>query len=137
MAPPEPRLQKGAICCGITRLPTVSIFFRALATVLLATTSLSAHPNHRATQAMEVSLVPSTQNPGTPSEVSITVEGAKRVMVSNGLPDHLTGRFPNADNPNGIRPQRHRFTLPVSPAVNERSHRWVAGPSASPSTGCS
>jgi hypothetical protein len=81
---------------------------------------LGAHPNHRATQAIEVALVASDQAPPGSSEVSITVEGDRRVIVANGLPDHRTGRFPNADNPNGIRAQRHRFTMPAEPVANEQ-----------------
>jgi hypothetical protein len=36
-------------------------------------------------------------------------------VVSNGIPDHAVGRFPNSGNPNRIRPQAHRFEMPVAP----------------------
>lgn len=38
-----------------------------------------------------------------PNRVSITTEGTHRVMRSNGIADHATGRFPNGSNPNEIR----------------------------------
>lgn len=49
--------------------------------------------------------------------VSITIEGDKRVITANGLPDHLTGRFPNSDNPNGIGAQHYCFTMPLRPVA--------------------
>ncbi|MBV9217149.1 MAG: YHYH protein [Acidobacteria bacterium] len=57
---------------------------------------------------------------------SITVEGDKRKLNGNGLPDHSTGTFPipqtddafNYDrNPNSIRQTEIVFTLPLVPAV--------------------
>lgn len=60
-------------------------------------------------------LVPANVPPPGPSRVSITTEGRLRVILSNGLPDHLVGRFPNRGNPNGIRPQSYVFDMPVDP----------------------
>ncbi len=37
------------------------------------------------------------------------------MIEANGLPDHATGRFPNAGNPNRIRAQSYRFTVPLRP----------------------
>lgn len=78
---------------------------------------LPAHPNHYATQKTTVASVPATEPPPGKSEVSITVEGDRRIITANGLPDHATGRFPNADNPNGISAQRYRFTIPTGPVA--------------------
>ncbi|MFI4854684.1 MAG: YHYH protein [Phycisphaerales bacterium JB065] len=50
-------------------------------------------------------------------EVSITIEGDKRVIRANGLPNHETGEFPNAGNPNALRPQSHVITLPLVPTI--------------------
>jgi len=47
--------------------------------------------------------------------VSITEEGNTRRIISNGIPDHETGRFPNRGNPNRIAPQQHRFSVPLEP----------------------
>src|SRR6185503_5619951 len=46
------------------------------------------------------------------SKVSITIEGDYRVIRANGLPDHITGEFPNRGNPNRIRPQNYTFRVP-------------------------
>ena len=82
--------------------------------------SLGAHPNHYATQQTSVEPIPATEPPPGKSEVSITIEGDKRVIVSNGLPDHTTGRFPNGDNPNSIRAQHYHFTIPLHPVANPK-----------------
>lgn len=49
------------------------------------------------------------------SRVSITEQGSIRRVRSNGIPDHLTGAFPNAHCPFGVRPQRYDFTMPAEP----------------------
>ena len=36
------------------------------------------------------------------ARVAITTEGGWRVIQSNGLPGHRTGRFPNAGNPHTV-----------------------------------
>jgi hypothetical protein len=79
---------------------------------------LVAHPNHQATQRTSVTLVPATEAPSPNARVAITIEGDRRVITANGLPDHPAGRFPNADNPNAIAPQNYRYTMPVHPVVN-------------------
>jgi hypothetical protein len=78
----------------------------------------AAHPDHSATQRTDVSLVPATEPPPAASRVSIAIEGDRRVITANGLPDHTTGRFPNADNPNRIKAQSYRFTVPARPVAN-------------------
>ncbi len=47
--------------------------------------------------------------------VSITVSGGKRCIVSNGLPNHSTGTFPNSGNPNRISAQNIRLCVPANP----------------------
>lgn len=81
----------------------------------LTATALLGHPNHLATQQTDVGLVPSTEAPPARSEVVMTIKGDQRVIEANGLPDHPTGRFPNGDNPNGIRAQHYRFSMPAHP----------------------
>ncbi len=49
------------------------------------------------------------------SKVSITEEGAYRLVVSNGIPAHSIGRFPNSGNPNAITPQDHAFRIALAP----------------------
>jgi len=91
---------------------------RSAAVLAVVVASLGAHPDHNATQQTDVVLVPATEPPPGASKVSITIEGDQRVIVANGLPDHTTGRFPNADNPNGITAQSYRFTVPAVPMAN-------------------
>jgi hypothetical protein len=87
------------------------------ALLFLAPVLAFAHPDHNATQKTGVTIVPATEPPPGRNEVSITIEGDKRVITSNGIPDHVTGRFPNADNPNGLSAQHYRFTMPLKPAI--------------------
>jgi hypothetical protein len=84
----------------------------------LLAASLQAHPDHSATQRTDVPLVPATEAAPGPSKVTIAVEGDQRVITANGLPDHPTGRFPNADNPNRITAQSYRFAMPAKPVAN-------------------
>ncbi|MDH3538433.1 MAG: YHYH protein [Acidimicrobiia bacterium] len=49
------------------------------------------------------------------TEVVVTVEGGVRTIESNGLPDHETGQFPNAGNPNSISAQSYSYTFPAQP----------------------
>jgi len=44
--------------------------------------------------------------------VQITVEGDRRCITSNGLPDHDTGNFPNRGNPHRIAEQDIRLCVP-------------------------
>ena len=53
-----------------------------------------------------------------PSRVTIVVEGAYRIITSNGIPDHQPGAFPNRGNPNAIAAQEYTFRVPVAPKVN-------------------
>lgn len=64
--------------------------------------------------------LPATESPPAKSEVTITIEGDERVIVSNGIPNHKTGRFPNRGNPNRIRTQRHEYRVPAKPKVADQ-----------------
>jgi len=57
---------------------------------------------------------------GDTSHVRIVVQGHDRIIESDGLPDHATGRFPNRGNPNTIRAQRYRFRVPTDPKPAEK-----------------
>jgi len=52
------------------------------------------------------------------TEVTVTVENGVRTIVANGLPNHETGDFPNADNPNSISAQAYTITLTTQPKLN-------------------
>ncbi|MEL6105051.1 MAG: YHYH protein [Planctomycetota bacterium] len=51
------------------------------------------------------------------SKVEISERNGYRYINSNGLPEHETGQFPGAGNPNRIREQRHQFRVPLQPTV--------------------
>ena len=51
------------------------------------------------------------------SEVTIEIRDGYRYITSNGIPDHPTGRFPNAGNPNSISPQHYSWRVPVAPKL--------------------
>jgi hypothetical protein len=95
---------------------------------LLAAVTLSAHPDHSATQKGIFPPVPSTQAATGQSEVKITVEGDQRIITANGLPDHATGAFPNRDNPNKISAQKYRYTMPAKPTVAVKATPLVRQP---------
>lgn len=59
---------------------------------------------------------PSKADPSQ-NHVEFTFDGDRRVVFSNGIPDHETGYFPNRNNPFGIRGQRHRFAMPRNPVA--------------------
>ena len=51
--------------------------------------------------------------------VTVTVSDDTRTIVSNSLPDHETGQFPNAGNPNSISEQALVFEFSTTPALTE------------------
>ena len=44
-----------------------------------------------------------------------------RIMITNSLPNHKTGTFPNAGNPNHIRPQKRRYVFPLKPKMTGKA----------------
>lgn len=62
--------------------------------------------------------VPATESARVQPSVSIRIDGDVRIIESNGLPNHKAGQFPNRNNPNSIRPQQVRYTVPANPTVN-------------------
>ena len=49
------------------------------------------------------------------TEVSVSVTDGVRRITANALPNHETGDFPNAGNPNTITAQQAEWTFPVEP----------------------
>ncbi len=60
---------------------------------------------------------PASSGGNASSQVKVVTKGKYRLIFSNGIPEHLTGRFPNRNNPNSIRPQRHELRVPLDPQV--------------------
>ncbi|QTN34947.1 YHYH protein [Cognatishimia activa] len=71
---------------------------------------------HTATEAQDLSLARATQTKSG-GTVSITVRGNKRIIASNGIPEHQVGRFPSRGNPNRISSQNYRFSMPTNPRL--------------------
>lgn len=53
------------------------------------------------------------------NRVSIDIVGDKRCIVSNGLPDHSTGKFPNSGNPNSISSQSIKLCVSTNPVKGQ------------------
>jgi len=52
------------------------------------------------------------------NQVEISTDARWRYIVSNGVPGHATGSFPNRNNPNRISAQSYRFKTPLNPRAN-------------------
>lgn len=62
---------------------------------------------------------------GTKTEV--TIKKNKRIMTTNALPNHETGKFPNQGNPNSIRAQKQTYEFPLQPKFSGES-KWAREP---------
>lgn len=49
---------------------------------------------------------------------TMSTNGATRIIVSDGLPNHATGQFPNSGNPHSITTQSYQFSMPANPTAN-------------------
>jgi hypothetical protein len=58
---------------------------------------------------------------GTNTEVKI--KGDKRIMTTNSLPNHETGKFPNQGNPNTISKQERTYEFPLNPIYTGKASR--------------
>lgn len=52
------------------------------------------------------------------NQVNITVQNGERCFLSNGIPDHQTGTFPNRGNPHKISEQNIKVCVSASPQKN-------------------
>jgi hypothetical protein len=58
--------------------------------------------------------------PREPPKVTITTAKGKRLVRSNGIPNHATGDYPNPHDPVPLRPQNHKLEMPLTPTVSEK-----------------
>lgn len=72
--------------------------------------------NHTATKAAPLTLTKANQSKSN-AHVSIRVVNGTRGIRSNGIPDHNVGRFPNRGNPNAIKAQAYKFSMPATPKL--------------------
>jgi hypothetical protein len=61
------------------------------------------------------------------TETEVMFKGDQRIMTTNGLPNHKTGDFPNAGNPNRISAQQLSYTFPLTPVFTGKA-RWAREP---------
>jgi hypothetical protein len=61
------------------------------------------------------------------TQTIVTVKGDTRHMVTNALPNHTTGDFPNQGNPNTISAQNRTDSFPMNPTYTGNS-KWVRVP---------
>lgn len=54
------------------------------------------------------------------SRVTISEKDGKRIIESNDIPNHETGKFPNLGNPNTIQPQSYHYEVTLHPAQTGR-----------------
>jgi len=62
---------------------------------------------------------------GTKTKVTLTKDA--RVMVTNALPNHKTGKFPNQGNPNRISAQNKTYSFPLNPKYTGKAI-WAREP---------
>jgi hypothetical protein len=62
---------------------------------------------------------------GTKTKVTLTKD--KRIMITNALPNHKTGEFPNSGNPNTISAQNKTYNFPLNPK-NIGKATWAREP---------
>ncbi len=55
--------------------------------------------------------------------VEITIEGDRRCITSNAVPNHDIGTFPNRGNPHSFRSQQLRYCVDATPSRNGRPNR--------------
>ena len=58
------------------------------------------------------------------TKTSMTISKDKRILKTNSLPNHKTGKFPNPGNPNTISEQNLTYTFPLNPVLTGQA-RWA------------
>ena len=95
----------------------ISIIMMAVATILAGCDLTDDQQNEQTLDEVSYAGSYTIMNETTGTEVTVTVENGVRTIVANGLPDHDTGEFPNAGNPNSISAQDYTYTFPAQPQV--------------------
>lgn len=73
---------------------------------------------HMITQSTgAATLVPATEQPIALSIITDDKGQKWRLLRSNGIARHLTGKFPNAGNPHRISVQQHSYRVPAAPQL--------------------
>jgi len=61
------------------------------------------------------------------TKTTVTINGDSRMMITNAMPNHKTGSFPNKGNPNTISAQNRTYTFPLIPKYTGNA-QWVREP---------
>lgn len=68
-------------------------------------------------------VIPVAAIAATASGLNITVEGDKKILTTNDIPNHENGPFPSRFNPNTVQEQNFRFVIPAHPKYSEHTTR--------------
>src|SRR4051812_27348262 len=98
------------------------IFMTASCAVMLCCCRSFAAPAEK-----EDARQPKSSNPFH-DNVKVTFSETHIIVESDGIPNHETGKFPNADNPNRIIKQEYRFYIPLKPQVADKPTKTPFGP---------
>jgi len=60
-------------------------------------------------------MIKADNEPPGQNRVTITVKGDKRIIESNGIPDHKVAQYPTRGNPNAISEQKYHLEVPANP----------------------
>ena len=104
------------------KLMTLPKAFYLFASGLLPLIGL-AHSNE-----FHLNLISARQTLEIAPQCKIKIEGDKRIIKSNGIPDHAVGRFPNRGNPNGIQAQKYHYEVTLKPQVAREAIVMVRQP---------
>lgn len=61
------------------------------------------------------------------TKTTVKIEGDQRIMVTNSIPNHATGTFPNQGNPNTISAQNRTHQFPLNPVFTDKA-TWAREP---------
>ena len=70
--------------------------------------------------ALVISKLQNARAAESQNQVTISLREGFRYITANGIPNHVTGRFPNRGNPNSIQEQRYTFRVPLNPQMADR-----------------
>lgn len=106
------------------------IFFISLLTLLISCNTKIKQSNI-ASNDMEISQIDLMGNYAIQSpygaNVTVTIADGKRKIISNAMPNHPTGQFPNPGNPNTISTQDKEWEFPITPTMASQP-RWAREP---------
>ena len=86
--------------------------------------------SHTVIEKGKVVLLTSDQTLNIESVNQVSVDNNIRTIISNGIPTHLVGAFPNKGNPNTIKARNYRFEMTTQPQKTQSvtdSERWYWG----------